>query len=155
MVETQDHAQVKIAPPILTLIHVLAAMLLQWLLPFPSHIQAALRWLGLLLVLAGLWLAFAAVRRFMAAHTTLDPHHPVSALVTQGPYRLSRNPIYLGFLLTVAGLPLVLGTYWGIALALIFPLLMNQLVIRHEEAYLSRRFPDEYTSYRSQVRRWI
>jgi protein-S-isoprenylcysteine O-methyltransferase Ste14 len=155
MVDSQDHAQVRFPPPILTFLHVLAAMLLQWLLPFPPHIQAALRWLGLLLVIAGLWLSLAAVRRFLAAHTTLDPHHPVSVLVTGGPYRLSRNPIYLGFLLTVAGLPLALGTYWGIVLALIFPLVMDQLVIRAEETYLLRRFQDQYAEYQSQVRRWI
>jgi protein-S-isoprenylcysteine O-methyltransferase Ste14 len=79
----------------------------------------------------------------------------VAQVVTSGIYRFTRNPIYLGFLLAVIGLPLNSGFYWGIIVAPFYILLMNRLVIQHEEAYLTRKFGKAYTDYTSQVRRWL
>lgn len=155
MTEHTDHADVKIPPPVLALLHVLAALLLDWLLPFPTALHPIARWLGILIVLAGLALAFLAVNRFMRAGTSPDPHSAVRVLVTDGPYRFSRNPIYLGFTCLLIGLPLALGTYWGILLSPVFVLLIRTLVIEHEESYLSRRFGEMYSAYKNQVRRWV
>jgi protein-S-isoprenylcysteine O-methyltransferase Ste14 len=156
MVENEmDHADVKIAPPVLTLIHIIAAFVLDWLIPLPAAMPRAVTWLGIFLVILGLMLAFSAVRQFINTHTTLDPHGSVTALVTDGPYRFSRNPIYLGFICTLIGIPLAFGTYWGILLSPLLILLMNQLVIRYEETYLERKFGNAYTSYKSRVRRWL
>ncbi len=155
MTEQTDHASVKIHPPILLLIHVLAVFLLNWLIPLPFAFSKALEWSGYILVFAGLGFAFSAVNRFSKMHTTLDPHGSVSTLVMSGPYRFSRNPIYLGFVCTLVGLPLALGTYWGVVLSPVFMVLLFQLVIKHEEAYLEKKFGDEYTSYKSRVRRWV
>ena len=155
LMESHDHADVKIHPPIMTALHLAAAVLLSRLFPFPATTPGWMIWLGILFVLAGLALAFAAVNQFRAAGATLDPHGSVSAIVNAGPYRFSRNPIYLSFALTLIGLPLALGTYWGILLTPVFTLLMNHLVIRHEEAYLEKKFGDVYTGYRSRVRRWL
>ena len=85
----------------------------------------------------------------------MDPYHPVSSIVTSGIYGFSRNPIYLGFLLMVIGIPLIGGIYWGMILAPIFILLCNRLVIEHEEAYLGKKFGTTYTDYQSRVRRWL
>jgi protein-S-isoprenylcysteine O-methyltransferase Ste14 len=137
------------------LIHLAATLVLDWLLPFPPIMPSLLRWLGVLLVLSGLFLAFMAARQFLQAHTTLDPHSPVSALVTVGPYRFSRNPIYLGFSLFLVGLPLALGTYWGLPMLLAFIPLMNRLVIQHEETYLGRKFGEHYARYKVGARRWL
>ena len=153
--QTLDHAQVKIHPPVLTLIHVAAAFLLNWLIPFPATLPQIWKSLGVVLVLAGLALAFMAVRQFSVAHTTLDPHGSVKTIVTSGVYRFSRNPIYLGFVCALIGLPLALGTYWGAALSPLLAMGLNALVIRHEEAYLEKKFGDEYAGYRSRVRRWL
>jgi protein-S-isoprenylcysteine O-methyltransferase Ste14 len=150
-----DHAEVKIHPPVLTSIHVAGAVSLNWLIPFPESLPQIFKTFGIVLVLAGLTLAFLAVREFGRAHTTLDPHGAVSALVTSGPYRFSRNPIYLGFVCTLIGLPLALGTVWGAALSPILVLGLNALVIRYEEAYLEKKFGEAYTGYRSRVRRWL
>ena len=156
MVETQtDHAEVKIHPPILTLLHVTAALVLNWLIPFPASLSQIFKILGVVLVLVGLTFAFLAVRQFNRAHTTLDPHSAVNALVTDGPYRFSRNPIYLGFVCTLVGLPLALRTWWGAALSPLLVVGLNTLVIRHEEAYLEKKFGDEYAGYKSRVRRWL
>ena len=75
--------------------------------------------------------------------------------MTNGPYRFSRNPIYLGFTGILIGLPLALGTYWGLILSPLFVLLIGYLVIQHEESYLGRRFGEMYDTYKNQVRRWV
>jgi len=150
-----DHAQVKIHPPVLTLIHVAAALLLNWLFPFPAALPQIWKSLGVFLVLAGLALALLAIRQFSLAHTTVDPHGSVTTLVTSGPYRFSRNPIYLGFVLMLAGFPLFSGTVWGAILVPVLILNLNSLVIRHEEAYLEKKFGGGYAGYKSRVKRWL
>jgi len=157
MVEQQDHPNINrnIHPPVIMLVHLLAAFLLNWLLPLPFVFPRFLEWVGYVLVLTGLGFAFSAVSQFGKMHTTLDPHGSVSAIVTSGPYRFSRNPIYLGFVCTLIGLPLALGNYWGVVLSPSLMLLMYRLVIKHEEAYLEEKFKDVYTSYKSRVRRWL
>jgi protein-S-isoprenylcysteine O-methyltransferase Ste14 len=125
------------------------------LLPLSFAFPKDLVWLGYLLVLAGLGFAFGAVNQFRKAQTTVDPHGSVSAIVTSGPYRFSRNPIYLGLVCLLIGFPLIFKTYWGLILSPVFIMLMNTLVIQHEEAYLEKKFGDVYTSYKSRVRRWL
>ena len=149
----KDHANVKIHPPILLIVHLFAAYLLDRLFswPFPN----ALIWIGYLLVVIGLGLAFSALTRFIKARTTLDPHGSVSEIVTSGVYGFSRNPIYLGFVCLLVGFPFIFRSYWGLILSPLFVLLMNALVIRHEEAYLEKKFGETYTRYKSRVRRWL
>ena len=155
MSEHKDHADVKIHPPVLLLVHMFAAFILRWLLPLHFAFPKVLEWLGYALVIVGLGLAFNAVRRFMRAHTTVDPHGSVNAIVTSGPYRFTRNPIYLGFVCMLIGFPFIFRTYWGLILSPLFIVLMNTLVIQHEETYLEKKFGDIYTSYKSRVRRWL
>jgi protein-S-isoprenylcysteine O-methyltransferase Ste14 len=151
----KDHADVKIPPPVLALFHIVAAFLLNKLLPLPFAFPKILVWTGYFLVLLGLGLAFGAANRFMQAHTTIDPHGSVTAIVTSGPYRFSRNPIYLGLVCFLIGFLLVFKSYWGLILSPVFIVLMNVLVIQHEEAYLEKKFGETYTSYKSRVRRWL
>ncbi len=155
MAEYKDHANVRIAPPILTLLHIIAAFLLARFIPLPFTVPIAIKYIGFALVVIGFLLGLGAVIAFRRARTTLDPYHPVSKLVTSGIYRFSRNPIYFGFLLMVIGIPLNTGTYWGIILAPIFILLCNKLIIEREEAYLEKKFGEAYIRYKSRVRRWL
>lgn len=157
MTEGQDHPNINrnIHPPVVMLVHLLAAFLLNWLLPLPLVFLKSLEWAGYVLVLAGLVMSVGSANRFIKAHTTLDPHGSVSTIVTSGPYRFSRNPIYLGFVGTLIGLPIALGNYWGAVLSPLLMLSLYRLVIQHEEAYLEKKFGNEYTSYRSRVRRWL
>ena len=151
----KDHADVKIHPPVLVSMLVLAAFFLNKLFPLSFAFPKAVVWLGYALVLIGLGLTISAASGFMRARTTLDPHGSVSNIVTSGPYRFSRNPIYLGFVCLMIGFPFIFRTYWGLILSPLLIVLMNWLVIRHEEAYLEKKFGDEYTSYKSRVRRWL
>ncbi|HAX69626.1 MAG TPA: isoprenylcysteine carboxylmethyltransferase family protein [Anaerolineae bacterium] len=150
-----DHPAINrnIHPPILALIFIGLAILLGWLLPIA--LPAFVEWIGLGLILIGVVLAFGAFNEFRKAHTTLDPHGSVKALVTQGIYQFTRNPIYLGFLLMVIGFPLNSGSYSGLVVAPFFMVTMNRLVIEKEEAYLEKKFGEAYTGYRSRVRRWF
>jgi len=157
MTAGHDHPNIhrNIHPPLVMLAHLLAAFLLNWLIPLPLGFSKPLEWTGYILVFAGLGFAVSAVSQFGKMRTTLDPHGSVSAIVTSGPYRFSRNPIYLGFVFTLIGLPLALENYWGAVLSPLLMVSMVQLVIKHEEAYLENKFKDVYTSYKSRVRRWL
>ena len=155
MNDSKDHAAVKIHPPVLLFIHVFAAFLLNKLFPLPLAFPIGLVWAGYFLVLLGIGLAFSAANRFMQVHTTLDPHGSVSKIVTSGPYRFSRNPIYLGFVWLLIGFPFIFRTFWGLILSPLFIVLMNKLVIEHEEAYLEKKFGTTYIGYKSRVRRWL
>ena len=151
----EDHASVKIHPPVLLLIHIFAAFLLNRLFPLPFAFPKILVWVGYLLILAGLGLAFGAAGRFMKSQTTLDPHGSVTEIVTSGPYHFSRNPIYLGFVCLLSGFLFIFGSYWGLILSPVLMVSLFQLVIKHEETYLEKKFGDVYKRYRSRVRRWL
>jgi protein-S-isoprenylcysteine O-methyltransferase Ste14 len=83
------------------------------------------------------------------------PDRPDNALVGSGPFRLSRNPIYLGFLLAAAGLALVWGTLWGWVGVAVLHGVLDRVVIAREEAYLAARFGAPYEAYKARVRRWM
>jgi len=93
MTEQKDHADVKVHPPILTLIHIIAAFVLHRIFPLNLPFAYILPVIGGVFVLIGLALAFAAVRELTKARTTILPHGSVSTVVTSGPYRFTRNPI--------------------------------------------------------------
>jgi protein-S-isoprenylcysteine O-methyltransferase Ste14 len=93
--------------------------------------------------------------RMRRAHTPVSPHQPATSLVTDGPFRFTRNPIYLGFLLIFLGFTFLAGTLWGIVLAPLAPVTVNYLVIDAEESYLHGKFADHYDEYKSRVRKWI
>jgi len=150
-----DHAGVRIHPPVLTLIHIVTAYVAMWLMPLPFGVPGLLRDIGFGLVVVGFLLGVAAFLEFRRVRTTIDPHGSVTSIIGSGIYRFTRNPIYLGFVLMLIGLPLNSGSYWGLILAPVLILSFNALVIRHEEAYLEKKFGDVYKGYKSRVRRWL
>lgn len=157
MSKEQDRPNISpvVHPPIVALMFIVIAYVLGRFVPLPVAVPVMVRYVGLFLTFLGFLLGIGAFLEFRRARTTVDPHGSTKQLVTSGIYRFTRNPIYLGFLLMVIGLPLNSGFYWGIVMAPFYILLMNRLVIEHEEAYLERKFGKIYTSYMSQVRRWI
>jgi protein-S-isoprenylcysteine O-methyltransferase Ste14 len=155
MNEQRDHAAVKIHPPVLLLIHIFEAFILQWLFPLPFAFPRVLIWIGYALILIGLGVPFLAVSQLMKAYTTFDPHGSVTEIVTSGPYRFSRNPIYLGFVCLLIGFSFLFRSYWGLILSPLLVVVINILVIKHEEVYLEKKFGAVYTSYKSRVRRWL
>ena len=157
MTKEQDHPNINknIHPPIVALMFIVIAYFLGRFAPLPFVAPMILRNAGLLLTFIGFLLGIGAFVEFRRARTTVDPHGSAKQLVTSGIYRLTRNPIYLGFLLIVIGLPLNSGLYWGVVMAPFYILTMNRLVIEREETYLEGKFKDVFTSYKSRVRRWL
>jgi protein-S-isoprenylcysteine O-methyltransferase Ste14 len=144
-----------IHPPVVALFYIVIAYLLGWLIRIPFAVPIFLRNIGFALVVIGFLLGLAALVEFRRVRTTLNPHGSTSQLATGGIYRFTRNPIYLGFLLMIIGLPLNSGFYWGIIMAPLYVITLNRLVIEREEAYLEEKFKDVYAGYRSRVRRWL
>src|SRR5512140_3255599 len=155
MADTTDHAQVTLPPPLLFLVYLVSALVLQWAVPFPFPWPAPLRILGGALLIAGFLLAASAIREMRRMHATPDIHKPVTVLITSGPYRFTRNPIYLGFLLIYLGFTLVAGTLWGLILSPFLIGTVTRWVIHPEEDYLEGKFEAEYVEYRSHVRQWM
>ncbi len=154
MAATTNHFRPAFPPPLVFLGYLLGAIILNWALPIRLP-WLPVRLLGGLLVIGGLLLAASAIREMRKLHATPDAHRPVAALVTGGPFRFTRNPIYLAFLLIYLGFTFLAGTLWGILLSPFLIGTVTRWVIQREEAYLSQRFGEEYNAYRYCVRRWL
>lgn len=144
-----------VRPPLVYASAIVFGLLVHVLWPW----QLVPRFLGMpaggLLTLAGVALFTYAVRTFRAAGTPIPGNRPTTTIVHTGPYRFSRNPIYLAFSLFQLGLALWVNSF-GLLLTLIVAVaLMSSVVIPREERYLEARFPTEYVSYKSSVRRWL
>jgi protein-S-isoprenylcysteine O-methyltransferase Ste14 len=157
MAKEQDRPSISpmVHPPVVALMFIVIAYFLGRFAALPFSAPTIVRYIGLALTFVGFLLGVSALIEFRKARTTLDPHGSAKHLITSGVYRFTRNPIYLGFLLMVIGLPLNSGLYWGIVLAPFYVFIMNRLLIQHEEAYLERKFGKAYTGYTSRVRRWL
>ena len=157
MAKELDHPNISpmVHPPIVAVLFIMIAYLLGRFAPLPFAAPVILRYVGLAMTFVGFLLGLGALIEFRKARTTLNPHGSARQLVTSGIYRFTRNPIYLGFLLMVIGLPLNSGLYWGIVLAPFYVILMHRLIIQHEEAYLEKKFGKAYTVYMTRVRRWL
>jgi protein-S-isoprenylcysteine O-methyltransferase Ste14 len=97
----------------------------------------------------------AAVRTFRRAGTPVPGNQPTTAIVREGPFRYSRNPIYLAFSLFQLGLALWVNSPWLMLTLAPAVVLMSLVVIPREERYLERKFPGEYQAYKASVRRWL
>lgn len=155
MTATTDHARRPIPAPLVFLGYLISAILLQWAVRFPFPWPVPLRLLGAALVVAGLLLAASALREMRRMHALPHAGQPVAALVTSGPFRFTRNPIYLGFFLIYLGFTLLAGTLWGIILSPFLIGTVTRWTIHVEEAHLIDKFGEQYTAYLSRVRRWI
>ena len=155
MNEHKDNAGVRIHPPLLMLLHLGLALLLGWLFPLPIPTPIGMKIAGWGIVAAGFVFAYGALGELVRAHTSPDPHAPTTRVVTWGPYRFSRNPIYIGFGSLVVGIPLAFGNFWGILVLPLMIYLFQRWIIFHEETYLAGKFEQEYLAYKANVRRWL
>lgn len=157
MSDVPANAGVRFPPPFIFAGGFLAGWLLHrwWPLALWSAGSPVRPPLGWGLLIAGLAISFSGVATFLHARTAVIPHHPASRLVTSGPYRFTRNPMYLGLTLAYTGGTVLVNSAWPL---LLLPLVLSVLtiaVIRREERYLAAAFADEYAAYRRRVRRWL
>lgn len=133
-----------------------AALHAFWPIPWlGSPLADILLAIGALGVLAGGWLVFSAMRALSAAGTSVRPDRRSEHLVTTGAYRLSRNPIYLGFAVILASAGLLLGVAWLLPAALAAAFATTRLAVLPEERHLAHRFGKRYRDYQKSVRRWV
>jgi protein-S-isoprenylcysteine O-methyltransferase Ste14 len=153
-----DHADVAVMPPLLFLGALIGGALLSYLVPIGPGLGSAnglALTVGLIFVALGFVLVALAVRRFRLAGTSVVPVEPSTALVVTGPYRFTRNPIYIGFVLAYFGFAIVLTSMWVLLLLIPVLLILQRGVVLAEEAYLERKFGDAYRKYKARVPRWL
>ena len=156
MSETTDRANVIIHPPIAWGIAFVVGLALDWLYPLPFVPTSVPRvWVGGLVFAVGFALAIWAIVTMRRAGTRIETHKPTTTIVANGPYRFTRNPIYLGMLLGQTGFAIGFDTLWLLATLVPFYLVIRYGVIAREEAYLERKFSAAYLSYKARVRRWV
>ena len=145
----------KVIPPVYLLAAALAMLALNRWLPVRQLIAGPWRWAGLVPALAGLAIGGSAVRVFVRRKTTIRPGNTSSSLAIEGPFRFTRNPMYLGMTLLLTGLAIGLGTLSPWLLVPLFVLAIATDVIPAEEAMLADTFGEDYRGYQVRVRRWV
>ena len=141
-------------PPIVYLISILAGFGLNALWPV-ELVPRAIEPLGGSLILLAVALFVLSVREFRRARTPIRSRKAVTAVITTGPYRFSRNPIYVSFTLLQLGLGMWANSAWLVGMLIPTLVLMSYGVIAREERYMARKFGDEYLQYKRAVRRWF
>lgn len=159
MTEERDAATVRIFPPGVPLATIVGGIGLDWLWPigigFPIPAPARY-WIGGAIVAGavlgiGLW-AILLVRR---GGQSENPWKPTLHIVERGPYRFTRNPMYLQMILVCVGFAVLLASWWVLVLTPVGAWLLQRYAILPEEAYLERKFGDRYLAYKRRVRRWL
>ena len=150
-----DTSGVRVPPPAYYLAGLLGGAALE--LAFPVDGPPIFVVLPVALAGGALWLALdgAAMLHFRRAGTSMIPLNPSTALVTTGPYRFTRNPMYVGMAALYIALAVTLGLIWALFLMPLVVFAVDRLVIAREEAYLTRKFGQPYRDYSARVRRWL
>jgi protein-S-isoprenylcysteine O-methyltransferase Ste14 len=150
-----DTSGIRVPPPVYYVAAFLLAVALELLFPTswpPSGVRVAA-----VLLAGGAWLALdgAAMVLFRRAGTNMAPMNPTTALVTSGPYRLTRNPMYLGMAFLYVALAFAFGVMWALVFLPVVIVIIDRFVIAREEPYLEQKFGEAYRDYKAQVRRWV
>ncbi|MEP9361100.1 isoprenylcysteine carboxylmethyltransferase family protein [Sphingomonas sp. KR3-1] len=153
----QDSAGVKFAPPAAFVGALVAGLVLGKVVGSPGlplH-ESTERGIGWLAVILGVGIVFSAIGLFRAAGTDPQPWKRSTALVTDGVYRWSRNPMYFGMALAYAGIAVWMDSLVSLLLLIPLVIVIQKEVIEREEAYLAGKFGARYLAYKSAVRRWV
>jgi protein-S-isoprenylcysteine O-methyltransferase Ste14 len=150
-----DNPGVKVPPPLLYATAIVGGVLLNGRWPLPIGDGSWPRVVAVILGAACASLAAASIVTFWVARTSILPMRPATTMVLSGPYRLTRNPMYVGMTVLTLAAALFFNTYWPILLLVPVLFLVQRFVILKEEAYLRRRFGAEYDAYCRRVRRWL
>lgn len=138
---------------------VLAGFALNLIAPIGSDLMpdGLLRYVtgGVLIIAPIYFLGFQSVRELRRTGQSENPYKTTTEIVETGPFRFTRNPMYLQMVIACFGFAILLSSAWIALLTPVCAVLLHVLVIRHEEAYLERKFGDDYLAYKGRVRRWI
>lgn len=145
----------KIYPPTHFHTYLLISIILHFLIPWGEIIGAPLRYVGILIIIAGAIITIWADRIFKQRKTTVKPDETPSVLLTDGPYKISRNPMYLGMAGALLGVAIVLGSIAAFVGPVFFIIVMEAVFIPEEERNMRETFGVKYEEYCRRVRRWL
>jgi protein-S-isoprenylcysteine O-methyltransferase Ste14 len=145
----------RILPPTYLLASIIAMLILHFLLPLVRIVLVPWNFIGILILIAGAVANVLADNIFHRVGTTVKPYEESATLVRTGPYEISRNPMYLGFVLILLGLAIFLGSLAPFLVVGLFIVLMDNEFIKFEEEMLAKKFGAEWREYMGKVRRWI
>lgn len=151
----RDRAEVAFHPPLLLLLCIIGAFIERWLVPAPFLPPALALWTGVPIVGLALGLFGWAIVTMRGGGASIPTHTATSTIVESGPYRLSRNPIYLSMILLLVGIGCWANSIWFLTWAAVAAILLTVYVIKREEQYLERKFGAVYSTYKRRVRRWL
>lgn len=137
------------------LIAMIAMVMLRFLFPLAIIIPSPWNLLGMIPIAMGVYTSVIAEKSFRDAKTTVTPFTESSTLVTNGMYRISRNPMYLGFILTLIGIAIIMRSLTPFAIIPVFLVLIEKSFITVEERMLTEKFGAQYTAYTKRTRRWL
>lgn len=155
MSETQQSSGIRFPPPFLYVGVLLLSLLLEKLIPVAPLPRTLSRSLSAVLLIPAFGLLLWSLGLFLRARTSPLPMRPTTSLVFAGPYRWTRNPMYLAMLMVYIGTALLFDVFWALVLIPAVMFLVVRFVIQREEQYLETKFGEEYRQYRRRVRRWI
>jgi protein-S-isoprenylcysteine O-methyltransferase Ste14 len=144
-----------IIPPQVAFVALVVGSLFHSLAPASWRVVPAVPVVGILLLVAGIFLAIWAALLFRSKRTPILPTTQPTTLVTSGPFRFTRNPIYLGFFLLLLSFVFLIGSLPMLVAPLFFLIVMNFYYLPFEEAKMEKTFGEIYLSYRQRVRRWL
>jgi protein-S-isoprenylcysteine O-methyltransferase Ste14 len=144
-----------IRPPLVYLTSLVIGALVQRAAPLPLLPRTLTVPLGVSLVVVAIALFLYSAAKFRAAGTPVPARKPTTVIVRTGPYRFSRNPIYLAFSLLQLGIAIWVNSLWLLVTLVGAVALIHYVVIPREEQYLERRFGADYLDYKASVRRWL
>jgi protein-S-isoprenylcysteine O-methyltransferase Ste14 len=142
-------------PPVYLLGAIVAMVALHFLFPIGQIVSGPWRWIGLAPAAVGLAIGGSAASLFRKRKTTIKPGDVSTSLMTDGPFRFSRNPIYVGMVCLLAGVAIGLGTISPWLVIPFFVAAISLRIIPVEEAMLHEAFGESYREYQLRVRRWI
>lgn len=156
---SNDTPGLMMPPPIFLCIAVVVALILDWVtglgfLAAPGLFSLQ-SWLGLIISAAAVAVTVMGATEFNRSGTNINPFQPALKLVTTGPYRFTRNPMYLGMILLLLGVSLMLSLEWGLILTPVLWFAYDRLVVAREEAYLTTKFGAPYSEFLTHTRRWL
>lgn len=154
----RDAPDILVFPPTASIVAPVLAVALEWFAPLGLLPARWTSWsvaLGLVLLFGAGGLAVSGGRAFKQAQTNVDPRQPALVLVEDGPFRFTRNPMYLGMVVLQLGLAFTFSLDWALVAAPLLWGLLHVGVVLREEAYLTDRFGAPYTEYVTRTRRWI
>jgi protein-S-isoprenylcysteine O-methyltransferase Ste14 len=156
MSQDTDTSNAAVRPPVAWLLALAAGVAADQLYPLrfvPASVPGA--WVGGAIFAIAFALAIWAIVTIRNAGTQVETYKPTTTIVANGPYRLTRNPIYLAMVLGLIGLAIAFDSLWIVVTLVPFYLVIRYGVVAREEAYLERKFGDVYRGYQSRVRRWL